>query len=172
MEDLTSEVGVSGDQQRTLLSAISSLDRLVASGIQSDQAVTRQLTDAVKSLADAADKSMAGSEAAAQAGRCNDAVPGIAEVSTTLATSQARVENAIAAEGEANTRLADSLAAAPVASRRRPRRFPRFRLVSICSATRLSRIVQLSSEQSTTLSRLLTRAKTPSRLVSVRSPAT
>jgi hypothetical protein len=161
LEDLTSEVGVSGDQQRTLLSAISSLDRLVASGIQSDQAVTRQLTDAAKVLADAADKSLAGSEAAAQAGRvATDAVRGIAEVSSVLASSQSRVENAIAAEAEANTRLAESLrgSAGGVSSSTKA-------LSEISTGLNqlrdeLSRIVQLSSEQSTTLSRLLTEQNT------------
>ncbi|MGH2561731.1 MAG: hypothetical protein ACRDJH_21910 [Thermomicrobiales bacterium] len=110
LEDLTSEVGVTSDQQRSLMSAVGSLERMVASGIQSDHAVTRQLADAAKGLADAADKSLSGSEAAAHAGRtASDAVRGIAEIAARLAASQERVEHAIANEAEANARLADSL---------------------------------------------------------------
>ncbi len=112
LEDLTSEVGVSADQQRTLLSAVQGLERLTASGIQSDQAVTRQLTSAANTLADAADRSLAGAEAAAQAGRvATEAVRGIAELASDLAASQSRVEAAVAAEAEANSRLADALRA-------------------------------------------------------------
>jgi predicted nucleic acid-binding Zn-ribbon protein len=110
LEDLTSEVSITSDQQRSLMSAVGSLERMVASGIQSDHAVTRQLADAAKGLADAADKSLSGSEAAAHAGRtASDAVRGIAEIAARLAASQERVEHAIASEAEANARLADSL---------------------------------------------------------------
>ncbi|MFL5762026.1 MAG: hypothetical protein ACJ789_20195 [Thermomicrobiales bacterium] len=161
LEDLTSEIGIAGDQQRTLLGAVSSLDRLVASGIQSDQAVTRQLSDATRALAEAADKALAGSEAAAQAGRvATDAVRGIAELSSGLVTSQVRVESAVAAEAEANSRLADSLrgSAGGVSSATKA-------LTEISTGLNqlrdeLARIVELSSDQSGTLSRLLTEQNT------------
>ena len=110
LEDLTSEVGVSGDQNKSLLAAVTSLERLVATGIQSDHGVTRRLAEAAEVLADAADRSLAGAEAASQAGRmATDAVRGIAEIGSALAASQNRVEHAIAGESEANTRLAESL---------------------------------------------------------------
>jgi len=110
LEDLTSEVSVTTDQQRTLLSAVQSLERLTTSGIQSDQAVTRQIGTAAATLADAADKSLAGSEAAAQAARiATEAIRGIAELAQGLASGQARVETAVAGEAEANQRLADAL---------------------------------------------------------------
>jgi hypothetical protein len=110
LEDLTSEVAVSADQQRSLFTAVSSLERLVATGIQSDHGVTRQLAEAAQTLADAADKSLAGAEAAAQAGRvASEAVHGIAEISQGLIKSQTRVEAAIAGESDANTRLAEAL---------------------------------------------------------------
>jgi predicted nucleic acid-binding Zn-ribbon protein len=110
LEDLTSEISVSGDQQRSLLTAVKSLERMVASGIQSDHAVTRQLADAAKSLSDASDKAVSGAEAASQAGRvATDAVRGVAEIASSLAASQARVEHAIATEAESNSRLAESL---------------------------------------------------------------
>jgi len=133
----------------------------VASGIQSDQAVTRQLGEAAKALADAADKSLSGAEAAAQAGRvATDAVRGIAEISSSLASSQVRVEAAVSAEAEANSRLAESLrgSAGGVTSATKA-------LSEISSGLNqlrdeLNRIVQLSSEQSTNLSRLLTEQNT------------
>lgn len=110
LEDLTSEVSVTTDQQRTLLSAVQSLERLTTSGIQSDQAVTRQIGNAASALADAADKALAGSEAAAQAGRvATEAVKSIADLARGLGESQARVEAAVAAEAEANGRLAEAL---------------------------------------------------------------
>ncbi len=110
LEDMTSEVGVSGDQQRTLLQAVGNLERIVASGIQSDQAVTRQLSDAANNLADAADRALTGSEAAAQAGRmAGEAVRGIAEVAAMLAESQARDSDGSARESESTARLAEVL---------------------------------------------------------------
>ncbi len=110
LEDMTSEVGVSGDQQRTLLQAVGNLERIVASGIQSDQAVTRQLSDAANNLADAADRALTGSEAAAQAGRmAGEAVRGIAEVAAMLAESQARTGEGAARESESTSRLAEVL---------------------------------------------------------------
>lgn len=112
LEDLTSEVGTAGDQQRALLSAIQALDRLVGAGIQSDQDVMRQIDDTARSLGEAADKGLSGAEAAAQAGRvASEAVRGIAELASGLATSQMRVEAAVAGEAEANSRLADALRA-------------------------------------------------------------
>ena len=109
MEDITSEIGLAGEQQQTLVSAIGNLERLVASGIQSDQAVARQLGDAAGSLADAADKALFGADAAAQAGRvATEAVRGIAELTASLASSQERVGMAVASEAESNSRLADA----------------------------------------------------------------
>jgi DNA repair exonuclease SbcCD ATPase subunit len=110
LEDLTSEVSVTTDQQRSLLSAVQNLERLTSTSLQSDQAVTRQIGSAATTLAEAADRSLAGAEAAAQAARvATEAVRGIADVASTLAVSQGRLENAMAAESEANTRLADAL---------------------------------------------------------------
>lgn len=110
LEDMTSEVGVSGDQQRTLLQAVGNLERLVASGIQSDQTVTRQLSEAANNLADAADRALSGSEQAAQAGRmAGEAVRGIAEIAAMLAESQSRTEGAVAREADTTSRLAETL---------------------------------------------------------------
>lgn len=110
LEDLTSEVGVAGDQQRHLLGAVSNLERLVASGIQSDQTVTRQLSEAAGTLADMADRTISGAQEAAQAGRvATEAIRGIAELTARLMDSQGRIESSIQREADHNTRLADAL---------------------------------------------------------------
>jgi methyl-accepting chemotaxis protein len=110
LEDLSSEVSGASDQQRSLLTAISNLERMTSSSIQSDQAVTRQLSLAANNLAETADKAMSGAEAAAQAGRiASDAVRGIGEVVRQLGESQERVEQALAGDTEANARLAEAL---------------------------------------------------------------
>lgn len=157
LEDLSSEVSLAADQQRSLHNAVTSLERLVATNIQSDHAVVRQLTEAAAALADAVDKSLSGAEAAAQAGRvATEAVRGIAELSSSLAASQARLEHALANETEANSRLAESL---------------RSGLNGVASSTKaladisaglaalrdeFGRIGELTQEQAVTLSRLLT----------------
>ena len=110
LEDLSSEVSGASDQQRSLLTAISNLERMTSSSIQSDQAVTRQLSLAANNLAETADKAMSGAEAAAQAGRiASDAVRGIGEVVRQLGESQERVEQALAGDTEASARLAEAL---------------------------------------------------------------
>ena len=110
LEDLTSEVGVSGDQSRHLLSAVTSLERIVGSGIQSDHAVTRQLADAANALSGAADKSVSGAQEAAHAGRvAAEAVRGIADLTARLADSQNLMEHAVVRESEQTGRLADAL---------------------------------------------------------------
>lgn len=110
LEDLTSEVGVSGDQGRHLLNAVTSLERIVGSGIQSDHAVTRQLADAAAALSGAADQSVSGAQEAAHAGRiAAEAVRGIADLTARLAESQNRMEHAVVRESEQTGRLADAL---------------------------------------------------------------
>ncbi len=112
LEDLSSEVGVSGEQQRSLLTAVSNLERLTSSSIQSDQSVTRQLVSAVNNLADAADKAVVGADSAAQAGRtASEAARGISTIAGSIAESQARVESALVGATETNARLADALRA-------------------------------------------------------------
>jgi hypothetical protein len=110
LDDLTSEVGVSTDQGRTLLSAIQGLERLTVNDLQSDQALTRQIANAAEVLAEAADRAIAGADSAAQAARvATEASRGIGEIAQGLARSQGRVEAAIAGEGESVARLADAL---------------------------------------------------------------
>ena len=110
LEDLTSEVSSSVDQGRTLLKAVQGLEQITLSNLQSDQALTRQIAGAAEALAEAADKGIAGADAAAQAARvATEAVRGIGAIAHDLAASQTRVERAVAEEAEANSRLADAL---------------------------------------------------------------
>lgn len=110
LEDLTSEVSSSVDQGRTLLKAVQGLEQLTVANLQSDQALTRQIATAAEALVEAADKGIAGADAAAQASRvATDAVRGIGAIAQDLAASQNRVERAVAEEAEANSRVAESL---------------------------------------------------------------
>jgi hypothetical protein len=110
LEDLTSEVSASVDQGRTLLSAVQGLEQLTVANLQSDQTLTRQIAHAAEALVEAADKGIAGADAAAQAARvATEAVRGIGAIAHDLAGSQSRVERAVAEEAEANGRLAEAL---------------------------------------------------------------
>jgi chromosome segregation ATPase len=110
LEDLTSEVSASVDQGRTLLKAVQGLEQITAANLQSDQVLTRQIATAAEALTEAADKGIAGADAAAQASRvATEAVRGISAIAHELASSQTRVERAVAEEAEANGRLAEAL---------------------------------------------------------------
>jgi hypothetical protein len=110
LEDLTSEIGLAGEQQRALLGVTSGLERIVGAATQADMALVRQLADAARGLTDTTDKAVAGADAAAKAGQvASEAVRYIADVAASLGDGQARIEQAIAAESEANTRLAEAL---------------------------------------------------------------
>ena len=110
LEDLTSEVSSSVDQGRTLLKAVQGLEQLTVANLQSDQTLTRQIASAAEALVEAADKGIAGADAAAQASRvATEAVRGIGAIAQELATSHSRVEHAVAAEAEANSRLAEAM---------------------------------------------------------------
>ena len=110
LEDLTTEVGVSADQGRTLLTAVQGLEKLTAASIQSDQAVANRLATAAGTIADAGEKAIAGADAAAQAARlATDTGRALGELAQTLAKGQTRTEAALAAEAEATGRLAEAL---------------------------------------------------------------
>lgn len=110
LEDLTAEVSSSVDQGRTLLRAVQGLEQVTLSSQQSDQVLTKQIATAAEALAEAADKGMAGADAAAQAARvATEAVRGIGAIAHDLASSQTRIEKAVAGEAEANNRLAEAM---------------------------------------------------------------
>lgn len=110
LEDLTSEVSQSVDQGRTLLRAVQGLEQITVSSMQSDQTLTRQLATAATALTEAADKGMAGADAAAQASRiATEAVKGIGAIAHDLVASQTRMERAVSEEAEANSKLSDAM---------------------------------------------------------------
>jgi methyl-accepting chemotaxis protein len=110
LEDLTGEVSSAADQQKSLLTAVSQLERMTSSAVQSDQAVTRQLSLAANSLSETADKAIAGAESAAQAGRiASEAVRAIGDIARQIGQSQERVEKTLAGDVQANGRLAEAL---------------------------------------------------------------
>jgi hypothetical protein len=110
LEDLTSEVSATVDQGGALLRAVQGLEQLTSANIQSDQALTRQITAAASALAEAGDKGIAGADAAAQASRvATEAVRGISAIAHDLVASQARLERALTEEVETNTRLAEAM---------------------------------------------------------------
>jgi len=110
VEDLTSEVGLAGEQQRALLGVTAGLERIVGASTQSDSALVRQLADAARGLTETTDKAVAGADSSAKAGQvAAEAVRHIAEIAAALGEGQVRIEHAIAAESEANALLADSL---------------------------------------------------------------
>ena len=110
LEDLASEVSGAGEQQRSLLTAVTNLERLTSSSIQSDQAVNRQLSIAASNLAETADKAISGAEQAAQAGRiASDAVRGLGQIAQKIAESQERVDQLVIGDMEASGRLAEAL---------------------------------------------------------------
>ncbi|HEV2067426.1 MAG TPA: methyl-accepting chemotaxis protein [Thermomicrobiales bacterium] len=110
LEDLTGEVSAATDQQKSLLTAVSQLERMTSSSLQSDQAITRQLALAANSLSETADKAITGAESAAQAGRiASDSVRAIGEIARQIGQSQDRVEQTLAGDAQANGRLAEAL---------------------------------------------------------------
>ncbi len=110
LQDLTGEVSSAADQQKSMLTAISHLERMTSSAVQSDQAVTRQLALAANSLSDTADKAITGAESAAQAGRiASEAVRAIGDIARQIGQSQERVEQTLAGDTQANGRLAEAL---------------------------------------------------------------
>jgi predicted nucleic acid-binding Zn-ribbon protein len=112
LQDLASEVAGAGDQQRSLLTAVTSLERMTSSAIQSDQAVNRQLSQAARNLSETADKAITGADQAAQAGRiASEAVRSLASIALEIAQGQERVDQLVSGDMEANGILADALRA-------------------------------------------------------------
>ncbi len=112
LQDLASEVSGAGDQQRSLLTAVTSLERMTSSAIQSDQAVNRQLSQAARNLSETADKAITGADQAAQAGRiASEAVRSLASIAQEIAEGQERVDQLVSGDMDANSLLAEALRA-------------------------------------------------------------
>jgi archaellum component FlaC len=156
LEDLTSEIGASSEQQRSLLTAVGNLERLTSSSIQSDQSATRQLAAAAVSLADASDKALSGAETAAQAGRtASEAVRGISAIANAIAESQSRVESAMSTGTEANSRLAEALRTNTSSAQATARTLNDIGAVFGRFRDEFDRIGQQSAQQGTALNNLL-----------------
>ncbi len=156
IEDLTSEIGIAGEQQRTLLSVSSGLERVVGAATQTDAALVRQLADAARNLTETTDRAVSGAEAAAKAGQvASEAVRHIAEVAAGLAGGQERIEHAIAAESEANTRLADALRGSGNGVSNATRAMGDIANTLVRVRDDLAQMSELSNTQATALQRLL-----------------
>jgi hypothetical protein len=156
VEDLSGEIASSGDYQRSLLSAVSGLERLVVANIQSDAAITRQLTEAAEALADASDRSLSSAETAAQAGKlATDAVRSIADLTSSLAQEQGNLSRALSAQTESNSKLADSLRSGMGGVSSSSRLISDASMALVELREEFSRISQLTQEQTMTLARML-----------------
>lgn len=161
LEDLASEVGSAGENQRSLQKSVGSLERLVGANMQSDAALTRKLAEAAEALADAADRSLAGAETASQAGRlATDAVHGIVELTASLSGGQARLEHALSEQTEANAKLADSLRSGMGGVSASSRSLGDISMALSQLREEFNRMSQLAEEQNMTLSRLLSEQNT------------
>jgi Mg2+ and Co2+ transporter CorA len=156
IEDLTSEIGIAGEQQRTLLSVTGGLERVIGAATQTDAALVRQLADAARNLTETTDRAVAGADAAAKAGQvASEAVRHIAEVAASLADGQLRIEQAIAAESEANTRLADALRGSGSGVTNATRAMADIASTLVRVRDDLSQMSDLTGTQTTALQRLL-----------------
>jgi methyl-accepting chemotaxis protein len=167
LEDLSSEVSTSGDQQRTLLAAVTNLERMTSSSIQSDQAVARQISTAASRLAETADKAITGAESVAQAGRVAiDAVRGISAIAQQISESQQRVERALASQTDTSGRLAETLRASTTASHANARSLSDIGSGLSRLRDEFERIGAQSGQQATVLSTLLTQQAEMTREIS------
>ena len=110
LQDLSSDLSHSADQQRSLLTAVTNLERLTSSSIQNDQAATRQLAKTAARLEETAEKTISGAEQASQAGRhALDAVKAVADIARDVTGSQERIDVILTAQSTASTQLAETL---------------------------------------------------------------
>lgn len=156
VEDMTTEVSLAVDQQRSMGNAVASLEKLTAGVIHSDQAMTRQLSEAAIALTESADRAVSGADSAAQAGRtASEAVRGIAELTSTLAINQTRLEEAMTGQTQANMQLADSLRSGFSGTSSSSKALSDTAQALLQLRDDFSRISDLSQEQAITLARLL-----------------
>lgn len=156
LQDLASEVSTSSDQQRTLLTAVASLERMTSSSIQSDQAVSRQMSTAATRLAETADKAIGGAESAAQAGRAAvDAVRGISALAGQVSESQQQVGTALKTQTDASGTLAESLRASTSGAQSTARSLAEIGGELVRVRDEFERLGQQSSQQSSALANLI-----------------
>lgn len=156
LEDLASEVSASGDQQRTLLTAVTNLERMTSSSIQSDQAVSRHMSTAANQLSETAEKAITGAENAAQAGRVAvDAVHGISQIAREISDSQARVDQALSSQTDSTSTLAESLRASTAGSQSTARSLTDIGTALVKLRDEFERLGSQSTQQASALNGLL-----------------
>jgi hypothetical protein len=161
LEDLSGEIAMSGDHQRSLQGSVASLERLMATDSQREATMTRHLADAASALAEAADRSIASAETASQAGRvATEAVHSIAELANALSNSQMSLDRALAEQTDANAKLADALRSGTGGVSASSRILADVAMALGELREEFNRIGQLSQEQTITLSRLLSEQTT------------
>jgi len=161
LEDLTSEITTSGDHQRSLQNSVANLERLMATDAQREAALTRHLADAASALAEAADRSIASADTASQAGRvATEAVHSIAEIAQSLSMSQTSLDQALAGQTDANSKLADALRSGTGGVSASSRILADVSMALGELREEFNRIGQLSQEQTIILSRLLSEQTT------------
>ena len=112
LQDLGSDLATSADQQRSLLTAVTNLERLTSSAIQNDQAATRQLAQTVARLSETAEKTITGAERASSAGQlAMQAVQNASTIAQEVSASQAKIDEVISAQNVASTSLTESIRA-------------------------------------------------------------
>lgn len=156
VEDLTSEVGLAGEQQRALLGVTAGLERIVGQSTQSDSALVRQLAEAARGLTETTDRAVAGADSSAKAGQvAAEAVRHIADVAAALGDGQVRIEHAIAAESEANALLADSLRGSASGITNATRAMGEIANMLMHLRDELARMTEMSGQQAGALQRVL-----------------
>lgn len=110
LQDLAGDLAQSADQQRSLLTAVTNLERLTSSSIQNDQAATRQLAQTAARLEETAEKTISGAEQTSQAGRhAMEAVKNVGEIAREVSASQARIDEILTAQTAASGQLSETL---------------------------------------------------------------
>lgn len=110
LQDLGSDLAKSAQQQESLLTAVTNLERLTSSAIQNDQAATRQLAQTAARLSETAEKTITGAERASAAGRlAMEAVQNVSTIAQEISASQAKVDEVLSAQNTASTTLTESI---------------------------------------------------------------
>lgn len=117
LQDLGSDLASTAEQQRSLLTAVTNLERLTSSAIQNDQAATRQLAQTAARLEETAEKTISGADQTSQASRlAMEAVRSITDLTREISASQARIDEVLTAQNSASSHLTETLRTADGAS--------------------------------------------------------
>lgn len=158
LQDLASDLAHSGEQQRSLLTAVTNLERLTSSSIQNDQAATRQLAQTAARLEETAEKTITGAEQTSQAGRhAMDAVKSVAEIARDVSNSQARIDEILTAQNTASGQLSESLRTADQATGQTARQLAEIGNGLVALQREFAAVGQQNAKQIETLNGILQR---------------